>query len=84
MSAKYLFSDNAKKILRHLQANAYNGEDFKTIAAAVGLDPRVTNCTITSSLVRRGFAERIQKENGFKVVSLTEAGRKISPDELVE
>lgn len=83
-NVKNMFSENTKKILRHLQANIGLEEDFKQIAAAVGLPDRTVNCAITSSLVKRGFAERVKVEDRDRpIIRLTEAGQKISPDEII-
>mgnify|MGYP006957391742 FL=1 len=42
------------------------------------------NCAITSSLVKRGFAERVKVEGRERpIIHLTEAGQHVSPDEVI-
>lgn len=79
MATETVFSPVAKKILMYLQAHIGSDVDFHEIAAAIGEEPRRTNCTITSALVRKGYAERLDVD-GRKIVSLTEAGKTVNPN----
>lgn len=76
-----LFSDNAKTILTHLQANNGVDETADMIADATGLPVKTVNGCVTSALQRKGFTERVEVE-GFdkKVIRLTPAGVDIDPD----
>lgn len=72
---KPVFSDNAKKVLKHLQENQGKNETFKDIAKAVHLTDKTTNCIITSSLVRKGYAVReLQPDGGTNFIRLTNEG----------
>ena len=72
---KPVFSDNAKKVLKHLQENQGKDETFKDIAKAVHLTDKATNCIITSSLVRKGYAVReLQPDGGTNFIRLTDEG----------
>lgn len=76
-----LFSDNAKTILTHLQANNGVDETADMIADATGLPVKTVNGCVTSALQRKGFTERVEVE-GFdkKVIRLTPAGVDVDPD----
>ena len=81
---KPVFSDNAKKVLKHLQENQGKDETFKDIAKAVHLTDKATNCIITSSLVRKGYAVReTHPDGGTKFIRLTEEGIKADPESTV-
>ena len=69
---KPVFSDNAKKVLKHLQENQGKDETFKDIAKAVHLTDKVTNCIITSSLV-----EGMNVDPEITVTSTTYYGSRI-------
>lgn len=78
---KPVFSDNAKKVLKHLQENQGKDETFKDIAKAVHLANKTTNCIITSSLVRKGYAVReLQPDGGTNFIRLTDEGMKVDPE----
>ena len=78
---KPVFSDNAKKVLKHLQENHGKDETFKDIAKAVHLTDKATNCIITSSLVRNGYAVReLQPDGGTNFIRLTDEGVKVEPE----
>lgn len=76
-----LFSDNAKTILMHLQANNGVDETADMISEATGLPVKTVNGCVTSALQRKGYTERVEVE-GFdkKVIRLTPAGVDIDPD----
>lgn len=78
---KPVFSDNAKKVLKHLQENQGKNETFKDIAKAVHLTNKTTNCIITSSLVRKGYAVReLQPDGGTNFIRLTDEGINVDPE----
>lgn len=78
---KPVFSDNAKKVLKHLQENHGKDETFKDIAKAVHLTDKTTNCIITSSLVRKGYAVReLQPDGGTNFIRLTNEGINVDPE----
>ncbi len=78
---KPVFSDNAKKVLKHLQENHGKDETFKDIAKAVHLTDKTTNCIITSSLVRKGYAVReLQSDGGTNFIRLTNEGINVDPE----
>lgn len=78
---KPVFSDNAKKVLKHLQENHGKDETFKDIAKAVHLTDKTTNCIITSSLVRKGYAVReLQPDGGTNFIRLTNDGINVDPE----
>lgn len=79
--AKPLFSENAKTILMHLQANNGVDETAEMIAEATGLPVKTVNGCVTSALQRKGYSERVEVE-GFdkKVIRLTPAGVDVDPD----
>lgn len=78
---KPVFSDNAKKVLKHLQENHGKDETFKDIAKAVHLTDKTTNCIITSSLVRKGYAIReLQPDGGTNFIRLTKEGINVDPE----
>lgn len=78
---KPVFSDNAKKVLKHLQENHGKDETFKDIAKAVHLTDKTTNCIITSSLVRKGYAVReLQPDGGTNFIRLTNKGINVDPE----
>lgn len=78
---KPVFSDNAKKVLKYLQENQGKDETFKDIAKAVRLTDKATNCIITSSLVRKGYAIReLQPDGGTNFIRLTDEGMKVDPE----
>lgn len=78
---KSVFSDNAKKVLKHLQENQGKDETFKDIAKAVHLTNKATNCIITSSLVRKGYAVReLQPDGGTNFIRLTNEGINVDPE----
>lgn len=78
---KPVFSDNAKKVLKHLQENHGKDETFKDIAKAVHLTDKTTNCIITSSLVREGYAVReLQPDGGTNFIRLTNEGINVDPE----
>lgn len=78
---KPVFSDNAKKVLKHLQENHGKDETFKDIAKAVHLTNKTTNCIITSSLVRKGYAVReLQPDGGTNFIRLTNEGINVDPE----
>lgn len=78
---KPVFSDNAKKVLKHLQENQGKNETFKDIAKAVHLTDKTTNCIITSSLVRKGYAVReLQPDGGTNFIRLTNDGINVDPE----
>lgn len=78
---KPVFSDNAKKVLKHLQENHGKDETFKDIAKAVHLTDKTTNCIITSSLVRKGYAIReLQPDGGTNFIRLTNEGINVDPE----
>ena len=78
---KPVFSDNAKKVLKHLQENKGKDETFKDIATAVHLTDKTTNCIITSSLVRKGYAVReLQPDGGTNFIRLTNEGINVDPE----
>lgn len=78
---KPVFSDNAKKVLKHLQENQGKNETFKDIAKAVHLTNKTTNCIITSSLVRKGYAVReLQPDGGTNFIRLTNEGINVDPE----
>ena len=78
---KPVFSDNAKKVLKHLQENHGKDETFKDIAKAVRLTDKTTNCIITSSLVRKGYAVReLQPDGGTNFIRLTNEGINVDPE----
>lgn len=77
MATETFFSPVAKKIIMYLQAHVGSDVDFHEIAAAIEEEPRRTNCTITSALVRKGYAERLDVD-GRKVVRLTDAGKTVN------
>lgn len=79
MPDKPLFSDIAKKILIYLQAHIGGDADFKQIAAAINEEPRRVNATITSALVNKGYAARLDLE-GRKIIRLTTEGRAVNPN----
>ncbi len=83
MSDKPLFSDIAKKILVYLQAHIGGDADFKQIAAAINEEPRRVNNTISSALVKRGYAVRLELE-GRKIIRLTSEGRAVNPNQRVD
>lgn len=76
-----MFSENARTILVHLQANNGVDETADMIAEATGLPVKTVNGCVTSALQRKGFTERVEVE-GFdkKVIRLTPAGVDIDPD----
>lgn len=75
-----LFSENAQKILRHLQANVGTDETVAMIAEKVGMTEKAANAVILSGLQRRDCAYRVEVD-GFdrKVIRLTEKGKTIDP-----
>ena len=75
-----LFSENAQKILRHLQANVGTDETVAMIAEKVGMTEKTANAVILSGLQRRDCAYRVEVD-GFdrKVIRLTEKGKTIDP-----
>lgn len=78
---KPVFSDNAKKVLKHLQENHGKDETFKDIAKAVHLTDKTINCIITSSLVRKGYAVReLQPDGGTNFIRLTNEGINVDPE----
>lgn len=78
---KPVFSDNAKKVLKHLQENQGKNETFKDIAKAIHLTDKTTNCIITSSLVRKGYAVReLQPDGGTNFIRLTNEGINVDPE----
>lgn len=78
---KPVFSDNAKKVLKHLQENHGKDETFKDIAKAVHLTDKTTNCIITSSLVRKGYVVReLQPDGGTNFIRLTNEGINVDPE----
>ena len=78
---KPVFSDNAKKVLKHLQENQGKDETFKDIAKAVHLTDKATNCIIISSFVRKGYAIReLQPDGGTNFIRLTDEGVKVDPE----
>lgn len=78
---KPVFSDNAKKVLKHLQENQGKDETFKDIAKAVHLTDKATNCIITSSLVRKGYVVRVlQPDGGTNFIRLTNDGINVDPE----
>lgn len=79
--AKPLFSENARTILMHLQANNGVDETAEMIAEATGLPVKTVNGCVTSALQRKGYTVREEVE-GFekKVIRLTPAGVDIDPD----
>ena len=78
---KPVFSDNAKKVLKHLQENQDKYETFKDIAKAVHLTDKATNCIITSSIVRKGYAVReLQPDGGTNFIRLTDEGINVDPE----
>ena len=78
---KPVFSDNAKKVLTHLQENQDKDETFKDIAKAVHITDKLTDCIITSSLVRKGYAVReLQPDGGTNFIRLTDEGMKVDPE----
>ena len=78
---KPVFSDNAKKVLKHQQENQGKNETFKDIAKAVHLTDKTTNCIITSSLVRKGYAVReLQPDGGTNFIRLTNEGINVDPE----
>lgn len=78
---KPVFSDNAKKVLKHLQENQGKNETFKDIAKAVHLTDKTTNCIITSSLVRKEYAVReLQPDGGTNFIRLTNKGINVDPE----
>lgn len=82
--SKDLFSEKAKAILKFLQKN--EGEyTAKDIARETGLTSPQVNGTITASLQAKGFTERVVKK-GFKdkIIILTDAGKAINPDAIIE
>lgn len=74
-----MFSDNAKKILVHLQANPDAKETALQIAEATGVPVKSVNGIVTASFQRRGYAKREMVE-GTKVIVLTEEGKSIDPN----
>lgn len=76
-----MFSENARTILVHLQANNGVDETADMIAEATGLPVKTVNGCVTSALQRKGFTERVEVE-GFtkKVIRLTPAGVDVDPD----
>lgn len=76
----FLFSDNAQKVLIHLQDNADTNETAQDIADATGLPIKTVQGIVTSALKRRGLADRKEVE-GFekKVIYLTAAGLEVDP-----
>jgi DNA-binding MarR family transcriptional regulator len=73
-----LFSEGAKKILVYLQNHIGAEADNAMIAEAVDMPTRTTSCTITSALIRKGYATR-EEVDGRKVVRLTPNGRSVNP-----
>ena len=80
--SKPLFSDKAKKILVYLQEHVGAEADNAMIAEAVNMPARTTSCTITSALIQKGYAQRVDV-NGRKVVRLTSEGRSVNPNAIV-
>lgn len=79
---KPLFSEHARKMVEFLQT--HEGDfTFVDLANWVHITPRQANCTITSALTRKGYAERYEKD-GIKYVRLTMAGRSVDPDAVVD
>lgn len=79
----YLFSENAQKVLKHLQENAETDETISMIAEKTGLPFKTVNAVVMASLQKRSYAYREEVE-GFdkKIIRLTEEGKKVNP--LVE
>ena len=80
--SKPLFSEGAKKILVYLQEHIGAEADNTMIAEAVDMPVRTTSCTITSALIRKGYAKRVETD-GRKIVRLTSEGRSVNPNAVV-
>lgn len=76
----FLFSENAQKVITHLQNTAGTDQTAQDIADATGLPIKTVQGVVTSALKRRGLADRKEVE-GFekKVIYLTAAGLEVDP-----
>lgn len=73
-------SENARTILTYLQDNSHADVNYGQIAEATGLAPRTVNGIVTSALVKRELAVRIQVEGSDKkIIRLTDLGMNYDP-----
>ena len=81
--AKNKFSDNAREVLHYLQNTTQEDMTFRDIADAIEKPYRSVSAIITS-LAKKGLVDRVLQENGDKFIVLTDDGRMVDPDEIIE
>lgn len=74
-----ILSENAQKVLTYLQANKGSDLTAKDIAAALDMEARSVNGTLTG-LQRKGLTVRVAQEEGDKLIGLTPAGAEFDPE----
>jgi DNA-binding MarR family transcriptional regulator len=75
-----MFSENAQKILVHLQVNPEANETAQEISDAIGVSVKSVNGVVTAALKRRGLADRkVVDGKDKKVIYLTETGKAVDP-----
>ena len=81
--AKNKFSDNAREVLHYLQNTTQEDMTFRDIADAIEKPYRSVSAIFTS-LAKKGLVDRVLQENGDKFIVLTDDGRMVDPDEIIE
>ena len=81
--AKNKFSDNAREVLHYLQNTTQEDMTFRDIADAIEKPYRSVSAIITSR-AKKGLVDRVLQENGDKFIVLTDDGRMVDPDEIIE
>lgn len=75
-----MFSDNAKALIKFLQANPAGQFTADDLAEALGLTTRQINGTATGTQ-KKGITERVEIEGiEKKIIRLTSAGASVDPD----
>lgn len=85
-------SENSKKVLNFLKANAGADVTAADVAAELGLEKRTVDGAFTSAIQRKGYGYRlaaeVELEDGthktVKLLKLTDDGVAFDPDATVE